>query len=150
VKVTKRGVSPRIVSAKVVGSKGTTVVSGPQLRKRLGLYDTWAYFINIKTGQRNTPTQPQPTPHEQVTDGGGVTAKAAWLRRMFAPRQLVVAGTVTPVATKITLQRLGRRGWTTIGYGTTNRRGRYALLVNSTGLYRVLTHGAVGPVVRVR
>jgi hypothetical protein len=61
-----------------------------------------------------------------------------------------VAGTVTPVATKITLQRLGRRGWTTIGYGTTNRRGRYALLVNSTGLYRVLTHGAVGPVVRVR
>src|SRR3954453_20917917 len=51
VKVTKRGVSPRIVNAKVIGSRGSTVVTGPQLRSRLGLYDTWAYFVNIKSGQ---------------------------------------------------------------------------------------------------
>jgi stage II sporulation protein D len=44
VEVTKRGSSPRIVSAYVLGSRGRTLVSGPELAARLGLYDTWAYF----------------------------------------------------------------------------------------------------------
>lgn len=48
IEVTKRGNSPRIVSAKVVGSGGTTEVSGPTLQARLGLRSTWAYFD--KTG----------------------------------------------------------------------------------------------------
>ncbi|HEX4720810.1 MAG TPA: SpoIID/LytB domain-containing protein [Thermoleophilaceae bacterium] len=153
VQVTKRGVSPRIVSAKVVGSKGTTAVSGPQLRSRLRLYDTWAYFISIKSGQQKTPLAPpaQPMRNDQVTNGGGVTASAAsWLRRVFGVRKLVVEGSVAPAAKKIALQKLGRRGWKTIGYGKTDTRGRYALLVRSTGAYRVLAHGGVGPTVHVR
>jgi stage II sporulation protein D len=152
-KVTKRGVSPRIVSANVIGSKGTTTVSGPQLRSRLGLYDTWAYFISIKSGQQNTPpAQPaQPMRNDQVTDGGGVNASSSsWLRRVFGVRKLIVSGSVAPAAKKITLQKLGRRGWKTIGYGTTDTRGRYALLVDSTGAYRVLANGGVGPLVQVR
>ncbi len=44
IEVLKRGVSPRIVSAYVLGSKGRTLVSGPELEARLGLYSTWAYF----------------------------------------------------------------------------------------------------------
>lgn len=44
VEVLRRGVSPRIVSAYVLGSKGRTTVTGAQLAERLGLYDTWAYF----------------------------------------------------------------------------------------------------------
>ena len=44
IEVVKRGVSPRIVSAYVLGSKGRTLVSGPELEARLGLYSTWAYF----------------------------------------------------------------------------------------------------------
>lgn len=44
IEVSKRGASPRVVSAYVLGSKGKTLVSGPQLAERLGLYDTWAYF----------------------------------------------------------------------------------------------------------
>jgi stage II sporulation protein D len=40
----KRGVSPRIVLADVVGSKGKMRVSGATLRSRLALYDTWAKF----------------------------------------------------------------------------------------------------------
>ena len=47
IEVLKRGTSPRIVSAYVLGSKGRTLVSGPNLAGRLGLYDTWAYF-NVK------------------------------------------------------------------------------------------------------
>jgi stage II sporulation protein D len=42
--VTKRGVSPRIVEARVVGSKGSSRVSGPTLQYRLGLGSTWARF----------------------------------------------------------------------------------------------------------
>jgi SpoIID/LytB domain protein len=44
IEVLKRGTSPRIVSAYVLGSRGRTPVSGPELAARLGLYDTWAYF----------------------------------------------------------------------------------------------------------
>jgi SpoIID/LytB domain protein len=42
--VTERGASPRIVSANLIGTGGTTAVSGPQLRDALGLPDTWAFF----------------------------------------------------------------------------------------------------------
>ena len=44
IEVLKRGFSPRIVSAYVLGSAGRTLVSGPELAARLGLYSTWAYF----------------------------------------------------------------------------------------------------------
>jgi stage II sporulation protein D len=44
IRVVKRGVSPRIVLADVVGSKGKIRVSGATLRSRLSLYDTWAKF----------------------------------------------------------------------------------------------------------
>jgi stage II sporulation protein D len=42
--ITKTGVSPRIVSANVVGSGGTTKVSGSDLESALGLYSTWMTF----------------------------------------------------------------------------------------------------------
>ena len=42
--VISRGVSPRIVKAKLVGSGGVTKTTGPDLRARLGLPDTWASF----------------------------------------------------------------------------------------------------------
>jgi stage II sporulation protein D len=42
--VTQRGTSPRIVHANLIGTGGTTTVTGPQLRDALGLPDTWAFF----------------------------------------------------------------------------------------------------------
>jgi stage II sporulation protein D len=42
--VTQRGASPRIVRANLIGSGGTTTVSGPQLRDALNLPGTWAFF----------------------------------------------------------------------------------------------------------
>ena len=44
INVTKRGVSPRIVLADLVGSKGTTKVTGADLRLQLGLRSTWVKF----------------------------------------------------------------------------------------------------------
>ena len=44
IEVLKTGESPRIVSARVVGSRGSSTVSGDTLRGRLELRSTWARF----------------------------------------------------------------------------------------------------------
>jgi stage II sporulation protein D len=152
VRVTKRGISPRIVSAKVIGTRGSTVVTGPQLRSRLGLFDTWAYFVTIRSEQRTAADEPSaPADEVQATDEGGATAQASWMRRVLEPRRrrLVVAGSVSPRPKKITLQQRKGSRWVTVGYGTTDARGRYALIVKARGTYRVLGAGAVGPAVLV-
>jgi SpoIID/LytB domain protein len=56
IEVLRRGYSPRIVSAYVLGSAGRTPVSGPELEARLGLYDSWAYF-SVRTARG---VQPEP------------------------------------------------------------------------------------------
>jgi stage II sporulation protein D len=49
IEVLTRGVSPRIVSARVLGTRGDTLTSGPELEGRLGLQSAWAYF-SVKSG----------------------------------------------------------------------------------------------------
>jgi stage II sporulation protein D len=44
VKVLKRGDSPRIVTARIVGSHGSSKISGPGLQTRLNLKSTWMRF----------------------------------------------------------------------------------------------------------
>ena len=46
--VKQRGSSPRIVRAKLIGTRGSTAVNGPQLASALGLPDTWAFFKKKK------------------------------------------------------------------------------------------------------
>jgi SpoIID/LytB domain protein len=57
VEVLGRGHSPRILSAAIIGSAGTTTVSGAELGARLGLQDTWAYF-SVRSG--HGPVEPEP------------------------------------------------------------------------------------------
>jgi stage II sporulation protein D len=45
--ITKRGVSPRIVSAKLFGTGGVTTVTGEQLQVALGGYSTWMSFQKV-------------------------------------------------------------------------------------------------------
>jgi stage II sporulation protein D len=44
IEVAKTGVSPRIVRARIVGSGGKELISGPTLQSRLGLMSTWVRF----------------------------------------------------------------------------------------------------------
>ena len=44
IRITKTGISPRIVKARVVGSSGSTTVTGYTLKVRLGLRSAWATF----------------------------------------------------------------------------------------------------------
>ena len=47
----ERGVSPRVVKARVRGTGGSTVVTGPQVRRRMGLRDTWFSVRRVRTSQ---------------------------------------------------------------------------------------------------
>jgi stage II sporulation protein D len=66
IEVRRRGFSPRIVSAYVLGSGGRTAVTGAELAARLGLYDTWAYFSvrnghNVRPGPDRSGAAPSPS-----------------------------------------------------------------------------------------
>lgn len=50
--ITKRGVSPRIVTAKLIGTGGVTNVTGAQLEVALGGYDTWMSFQKVVSGKQ--------------------------------------------------------------------------------------------------
>jgi stage II sporulation protein D len=49
--ITKTGVSPRIVSAKLIGTGGTSTVTGSELSVALGGYDTWMSFEKVVSGK---------------------------------------------------------------------------------------------------
>ena len=99
--VLQRGASPRVVRAEVVGTGGRAAVSGPTLRRKLGLYDTWARFTVITPGATrgdgNTPQLPAPPmPAAEPATGGAVPTlgepPAGWLptrgrRRASAARR---------------------------------------------------------------
>ncbi len=49
--VTKRGASPRIVWARLIGTGGTTTIRGDQLQSALGAYDRWMTFRKVVDGR---------------------------------------------------------------------------------------------------
>ena len=69
-KVLKRGVSPRVVKARIVGSRGSTIVTGPQIRARLGLRDTWFYVRRVSTEK-----SPRRGPHAARRAAAGRAAR---------------------------------------------------------------------------
>jgi stage II sporulation protein D len=48
--ITKTGASPRIISARLIGTGGVTSVSGTDLESALGGYDTWMTFQKVVSG----------------------------------------------------------------------------------------------------
>ncbi len=78
IEVLRRGVSPRIVSAEVLGSAGNGPVSGPELAARLGLSSTWAYF-SAKNGAsvRREPDHSGQAPGSVPPAAGGPPASAS-------------------------------------------------------------------------
>ena len=132
IRVTKRGTSPRIVSAEVVGSRGRSVTDGATLRARLGLYDTWASFTSISAAKSDP--------------SGGATIPP----RSFSFRHPVGAlrGTVIGGGTRGTVQVRSGRGWSDVGT-VVARGGAYRWNAPAPGTYRVVFAGAAGPSVRL-
>jgi SpoIID/LytB domain protein len=82
IEVLARGISPRIVSAYVLGSKGRSLVSGGELEARLGLYSTWAYFSvknakGVRAEPGTSPTSAPATATAEPAKVGGTGGSAA-------------------------------------------------------------------------
>jgi SpoIID/LytB domain protein len=62
----KRGASPRIVKAALIGSKGTKFIDGGSLRMKLGLNSTWAVFTSMGIS-------PAARDGASISSGGSIT-----------------------------------------------------------------------------
>jgi stage II sporulation protein D len=74
IKVTKRGASPRVVKAAVIGTRGRTTVSGATLKARFGLRDTWMTFDSrsadvVRKPSQDPATAPLPGPDPPSSGG---------------------------------------------------------------------------------
>jgi stage II sporulation protein D len=135
--VIKRGVSPRIVSADIVGSGGRTRVSGATIRGALGLYDSWAYFSSIKS---DSSTDEDKAEVDRLARVSGPPAPHMLVGEVFP----AVAGS------ELAVLRRGAEGWKHVGSTTTDAEGRYSYTAARAGRYRVRFLLDDGPVVRIR
>jgi stage II sporulation protein D len=133
VKVVDRGVSPRVVRARVTGSAGSTVLSGPTIRSRLGLRDTWFTFVRVSSAARRARS----------------ARPASWGPRPTPP---ALAGSFTPAPRRraLVLERRHRGDWRRVTKLHTLPGGRYRQRIDSPGVYRVRAGRVAGPPVRVR
>src|SRR3954447_11622675 len=162
IQVVRRGESPRIVTADIIGSRGRTRVNGATLRARFGLYDSWMFFTSITTGDAPPPEEPAPGDPAAPTGGAEPFGSAAFLQ----PRPAIgaVAGRVLPVLpqARVTLQRRDGKRWVTLGTapvgsgggrlggGPVGSGGACRAAVTRAGVYRGRYHDEAGPAVRVR
>jgi stage II sporulation protein D len=135
VKVRKRGVSPRIVAADVVGSRGKRRVTGSNLRQALRANDNWMSFKRVTTNATRA-TDAKKSGLAALVFGGG--------------RGLV--GSIDPAKAggKLVVER--RRGgrWKRVAAGRIGQAGRYRVSLERAGTYRIKAGGVTGPAVRVR
>jgi stage II sporulation protein D len=130
IKVLQRGASPRIMRARVRGTRGSTEVNGATLRQKLELFDTWAYFTSVTAKASRAPA--------------GAHASAV--------RERVLTGTVTPArrGSIATVQVLRGGHWFFAGSAWIGSRGAYRWPVVKSGTYRVVYADAPGPAIRFR
>jgi SpoIID/LytB domain protein len=133
-KVLQRGVSPRVVRAQVIGTRGTRNVTGPQVRSALGLRDTWFTDYRVASSAVHSRS----------------ARPASWGPR---PPRRVLAGQMLPAPRKHVL-RVERRGadghFRPIAHAKTSRSGRYRVTLRRAGVYRVAYGAVKGSPVRVR
>jgi stage II sporulation protein D len=130
------GVSPRIVAADVVSTRGSAHVTGTNLRQALGVYDNWMTFKRVTTSATQN-TSPRKAGLGAMVFGGG--------------RGLVGLLDPAPRGGRFAVERRDSRGhWRRATAGRTGREGSYRVLVKRAGTYRVRAGGVAGPAVRVR
>jgi stage II sporulation protein D len=140
-KVLQRGVSPRVVRAQVVGTRGTRTVTGPQVRAALGLRDTWFTHYRVASAASRG--------RAASTASRGPVRSGRWLPR---PPARLLAGRFQP-APRNGLLRVERRvggRFHAVRRVRTSRSGRYRVTLTRPGVYRVRYGAVEGPPVRVR
>jgi SpoIID/LytB domain protein len=130
--VAQRGVSPRVVRAYVIGSRGRRLATGPQLRTQLGLRDTWFFIRRVST------------------DTGAAKARTASGTRDLT----AIYGHVAPIRGPfVELQRQDGERWVPVEQIPLERRGgtgSYRFHVAEPGRYRITAGWAPGPAIEIR
>ncbi len=141
VNVTQTGTSPRVMEASVVGSGGTSAVTGSRLQGAFGLMSTWMSFSTISTSAGTTRGR---------LVGAGAHATVAGLPGAADP---ALHGTVSPAPARggtLAVQRLVGPRWETTLVGVrVSRIGSYDVPLREAGRYRVVYRGLDGPAVPV-
>jgi len=128
IRVLRRGRSPRIVRARVYGTRGTRILTGAQVRARLGLYDSWAFFTSVSTAQVER-------------------ARAAAAISPF--HEIAGAFRPAPRSRRLLVERRSGHTWERVSRIHTTARGRYRTTLGVDGVYRVRAGSVAGPRVRV-
>jgi stage II sporulation protein D len=134
IKVLKRGSSPRIVRARVYGSAGTRLITGPTIRARLGLRDSWALFTSVSSAQARSASP------------GGPWARGSHV----VPDTLAGSFKPAPRSGRLVLERRAGRRWQRVRAVRTTHGGAFLAQVSRAGVYRVRSGHVAGLATRVR
>jgi stage II sporulation protein D len=141
--VTQHGASPRIMSANVIGTRGTTTVTGSELQGAFGLLSTSAQFTAISSSAGPTPTG-------AAGDASGDLAVIAQIKRMFGQlsnASQTLHGTILPAGkgARVTIELRAGKHWRRAGVVRIGPHGTYAVRLTKAGIYRAEYRGLDGP-----
>ena len=156
IRVTKHGASPRIIAAKVVGTKGSVTVSGSSLQSAFGLLTTYMEFTTITT-------LPGPAPAPRITGtrtflpnvhaaNDAVLALGPLVDELLAGTVPRLHGSIFPAPgsahkAKVEVQVRHRSHWRTVAHAAVDAHGNYDAQLPHTGTYRIVYAGLIGPAV---
>lgn len=151
IRTVQHGVSPRVLTAQIVGTKGTLNVSGLALQRTLGLMSTDMRFTTVTT----FPGSGRP-PGSRLADASGVSTAVTGLTplvdSLLAGALRSVHGTIYPAraGAPLTVQRLTHGRWRQAIRGRVDAGSRYDLALPGPGTYRIVFAGIDGPAVKAR
>jgi stage II sporulation protein D len=151
IRVTKHGVSPRIISAEVVGTSGRTTVTGSQLQRAFGLLSTYASFTTIKLESRSARTAAL-SGLDRPRRRSALFSLLGVLRAVIAATTpMSLHGSVFPAPRSGTVAIQLERGhrWVTVARAPLGAGGTFAAGLARAGTYRVAYAGIAGPSVAV-
>lgn len=154
INVTRHGSSPRILRADVVGTKGTTSVTGSQLQQTFGLLTTYAAFTTISTVPGRAPHQASGA-STRLPNGSAqsqaVVALVPLVKSLVAGSVAGLHGAIFPSSSgiDISIQRSSGGKWTTVAHTSTGARGSYDAPLPGSGTYRIVFRGIDGPAIAV-
>jgi stage II sporulation protein D len=151
--VVRHGSSPRILLARVAGTRGSRTATGLQLQRAFALPTTYASFTTVSTRAAGGANRPEPGSALSV----GLPRSPAALSLLPLVDALTggsgraIAGSVVPASPheRVSVQRWRGGRWRTVDSARLGAAGRFDIGVRARGRYRVLCRGVPGPAVRV-
>jgi stage II sporulation protein D len=146
IKVTQTGASPRIMQAKVIGTGGSTTVTGSQLEGAFGLLSTWASFTTMSASV-TPPASGSIRPGNDIE----VIAQAKRLFGMMAGARPALTGKIAAEGEpgSVTIELRDGKRWRKLGKVQLGEDGRFAVRTPQSGVYRAVYDGLNGPWVNV-